>query len=352
MPRREWGCNIKQRFFEISNTQLPISNECPIFNSQIWTFKNLLEIGYWKLGIMKKLIYSLGIVILAIFLYVVLSGRLILPQTFSLGPIVIHYYGIIMALAVGSGYYWAKKRAAKYSIDAKTADDIIFWLIVGGFIGARLYHVLSSFDYYRSYPIEIFKVWNGGLSIYGAVIGGCLALLIYQRFPEDRLLGEPQKTVFFRLLDWLTPSVILGQIVGRFGNLFNYEAFGYPTSLPWKMFVPFGFRPEGYLNFDFFHPWFLYEQVGLLIIFYAINRLGKRQVDPRSSATPMPGIIKEQASLFFYYLLLYNILRFGLEFLRIDSTFIGSFRLNSLSSLILTVIATYFIVRRKKLESV
>lgn len=265
---------------------------------------------------------------LVIFLNFVFYGRLILPQIIAIGPITIHYYGIIMALAVASGWWLARKRAIKYNIHAKIADDIIFWLIIGGFIGARLYHVLSSFDYYRAHIIDIFKVWQGGLSIYGAIFGGLITLVVVSKilYPKSYILN---------LLDWLTPSAILGQIIGRFGNLFNYEAFGYPTNLPWKMFVPVGFRPEGYQNFNFFHPWFLYEQAGLLIIFLIIGKIGKSD-------------ISEKQNLFIWYLLLYNTLRFGLEFLRADSTFIGQFRLNSIVSFILILIIILVIILRRR----
>ena len=254
---------------------------------------------------------------LVMFVWPVFSGRLILPQTFSLGPITIRYYGIMMALAVASGWKLAEKRMNRFGIEGAAAQDVLFRIIVGGFIGARLYHVLSSFDYYRDHIIEILKVWQGGLSIYGAVLGGLITLLLCKRI--------------LNFLNLLTPSIILGQIIGRLGNLFNYEAFGYPTNLPWKMFVPESFRPFDYQAFGFFHPWFLYEQIGLIIIFFIIQKLESRG----------------SGYLFIYYLLLYNILRFGLEILRVDSTFIGQFRLNSIVSFILIII-TVIILRSRK----
>lgn len=254
--------------------------------------------------------------VLGYFLNQVFSGALILPQSFNLGLLAIHYYGIIMALAVAAGFYFALKRAAFFGLDARQAEDILFWVIIGGFIGARLYHVFSSWAYYWRYPLDILKVWNGGLSIYGAVLGGILTLWLYKRishFPFS----------IFNSLDWLAPSVLLGQIIGRFGNLFNYEAFGYPTNLPWRMFVPAQFRPPGFGNFSFFHPFFLYELIGSLIILFLLLKVIK---------------LKVSGGLFFWYLLLYNLLRFALEFLRIDSTFIYGFRLNAGVSLILALV--------------
>ena len=274
-----------------------------------------------KLSIVKVFVI-LVILVLIYFLREVLSGSLILPQTFSIGVITIHYYGITMASAVFAAFYLAVKRVPKYGIGKKRAEDLLFWIIIGGFIGARIYHVFSSFSYYWRYPIDIFKVWHGGLSIYGAVLGGLAALWIYNRRLTTTHYSLPT------LLDWLAPSLVLGQIIGRFGNLFNYEAFGYPTNLPWKMFVPWQFRPQGYQDFNFFHPFFLYEALGNLIILIIILKV----IEPHYKKSS-PG------TLGFFYILLYNLLRFGLEFLRVDSTFIGVFRLNAIVSLILVLIS-------------
>ena len=268
---------------------------------------------------MKKYIIAfisgVFLLFLALFLNKVFSGSLILPQTFLIGPLVIHYYGLIMASAVAASFYLAIKRAPKYGVELKQAEDLLFWLIIGGFIGARLYHVLSSFNYYYIHPSDIIKVWNGGLSIYGAVIGGLITLWVYRKLSTSHYS-------LLTLLDWLAPSLALGQIIGRFGNFFNYEAFGYPTGLPWKMFVPLQFRPQGFESFNFFHPFFLYEALGSLIILILLLKFIKS---------------KNPGTLFFSYLLLYNILRFGLEFLRIDSTFIHAIRLNAAMSFILVV---------------
>jgi len=240
-----------------------------------------------------------------------------LPQSFAVGTVVIHYYGLVMAAAVLAGYLLARKRAARYGLSAGQADDIIFWAVIGGFVGARLYHIASSFGYYWTHPADIIKVWNGGLSIYGVIFGGMLAILLYQKILHH-------KSYILNLFDWLAPSVLLGQIIGRFGNLFNYEIIGYPTNLPWKMFVPAAFRPVEYLPYAYFHPFFLYEVLGNIIIFIYLLKFRKNR---------WPG------SLSFSYLLLYNALRFFLEFIRTDSTFIGPLRLNAVMSFALAATA-------------
>jgi phosphatidylglycerol:prolipoprotein diacylglycerol transferase len=271
----------------------------------------------------KWIFLVVGFLLIIFFLGKVFSGSLILPQSFPLGPLSIHYYGLIMALAAASGFYLAIKRAPRFGVNPKQAEDILFWTIVGGFIGARIYHVFSSIGYYWAHPINSLKVWNGGLSIYGAVLGGILVIAILKRIfnLKSSLSAEASaKVEILNLLDWLAPSILLGQIIGRFGNLFNYEAFGYPTNLPWKMYVPEQFRPPAFIAFNYFHPFFLYEALGNIIILFLLLKVLK---------------FKRPGEVVFSYLLLYNSLRFCLEFLRIDSTFLGIVRLNALTSFIL-----------------
>ncbi len=271
-------------------------------------------------GKAKYLIFLPVLIILVYFLNRIFSGAIILPQVFFIGPLKIHYYGLTMATAVTAGFYLAIKRSGKFGLKVSQAEDLLFWIIIGGFFGARLYHIFSSFDYYILHPVDALKVWNGGLSIFGALLGGFIVLWAY-----NKLLTTHYSLL--AILDWLTPSLILGQVIGRFGNLFNYEAFGYPTNLPWKMFVPYVFRPQGFLVDSFFHPFFMYEVLGGMLIIFLLFWAEDRTY------------FKRAGRLFFFYLLLYNSLRFGLEFIRIDSVFIGFFRLNSLTSLILCIFA-------------
>jgi phosphatidylglycerol:prolipoprotein diacylglycerol transferase len=282
------------------------------------------------LGWYKKISALLLVTALTFFLQAVFSGRIILPQTFSIGFFVIHYYGIIMALAIATAFYFALNRAPSFGIEKAQAEDLIFWLIIGGFVGARLYHVVSSWEYYLQNPVDVIKVWQGGLSIYGAVLGGLMTMWLYKRLVTFNLS-------LLTIFDWLVPSLLLGQIIGRFGNLFNYEAYGLPSNLPWKMFVPQNFRGEHFVQYSYFHPWFLYEAIGnalILIFLLAVTKSKYRKV-----------FVGEVA---FLYLLLYNILRFGLEFLRIDSTFIFNFRQNALVSLLIVIVVSLLLYKNGK----
>ena len=219
-----------------------------------------------------------------------------------------------------AAYKLAINKSSFYRIERNKAEDIIFWVIIGGFIGARAYHVLSSLSYYIENPADILMVWHGGLSIIGSLLGGLITLYFKA--------GRNSKT-FLTYLDWLAPALVLGQIIGRFADLFNYELFGYPTSLPWKMFVPEIFRSEIFANSNFFHPLFLYESLGNALILWFLLK----KVKPAN-----PG------KVFFTYLMSYGVLRFLLEFLRIDSIFIGSLRLNALMSLIFIIASLIYFI--------
>ena len=275
---------------------------------------------------LKYIFVGAGI-FLVYLLYIIFQGKLIVPQAIHIGSFPIRYFGIVLALAVLAAYKLAINRASVYHVERNSAEDIIFWVIVGGFVGARIYHVLSSLPYYLQNPGHILMVWHGGLSIIGSLLGGLLILYLKA--------GRSSK-IFLTYLDWLAPAVVLGQIIGRFADLFNYELFGYPTSLPWKMFVPEIFRPEIFANSNFFHPLFLYESLGNALILWILLK----KVKPAN-----PG------KVFFTYLMSYGILRFMLEFLRIDSVFIGGLRLNAIVSLLFVMVSlVYFYFSNKPYE--
>ena len=155
-----------------------------------------------KISIHKKIVVSI-LLLCALFVVFslsrVFSGEWVLPQIFNVGPVSIRYYGITMALAVGAGWWLALRRASRYGFTNEQADVLFQWLVVAGFVGARLYHAASSWQYYWQHPLDILKVWHGGLSIFGALIGGFLILVIYakrkikQGVAEDALLQQLQK---------------------------------------------------------------------------------------------------------------------------------------------------------------
>jgi phosphatidylglycerol---prolipoprotein diacylglyceryl transferase len=237
---------------------------------------------------------------------------------FQLGPIVIRWYGILMATAIVVGLWVGYRQARREDLPA---DDIISvgqWSILVGLVGARLYEVVFNWDYYGRFPWKIVAVWEGGLAMHGGLIVGPLfGVWLARRWGLPVLRG----------LDVVGPSMVLGQAIGRWGNFFNEEAFGRPTDLPWKLYISPEHRPLGYAQFEHFHPTFLYESVWdfavfLLLIWWLRLRL-----------RPYPG------ALFFAYIGLYSIGRFVIEALRLDSFWLGPFRVPQLASVLGIIVA-------------
>ena len=269
------------------------------------------------------LIYVFAFVVISILvLSKIFSGDWLLPQSFHFFGLEIHYYGLILAIAIVSSYFLLQKRARQYEISKTEVENITLVILIGGFIGARLYHVLSSLEYYSQDWSQVIMVWNGGLSIIGAVLGGILSMYIYHRYYR---FGS-----FAKLLDWIAPSVVLGQAIGRFGNLVNYEAYGSPTNLPWAMYVPEVFRRVDYTAFNFFHPLFLYESLACLLIVAILLK--------------WPDIAKHfqirrfEGQIFWVWIGLYSLVRIFTESLRLDSPYIFGFKQN----LIVAIIAAVF----------
>ena len=237
---------------------------------------------------------------------------------FSFGLVEVHWYGIIMSLSILFGIIVIFSVAKKYFKDVSSdiICDISFLLIVFGIIFARLYYVIMDYDYFMKYPFEIPAVWNGGISIQGAVIGGILIGYAYNNLN------------FLRLADLFTFGLVSGQIIGRWGNFFNSEAFGLPTLLPWKLYIPFKFRPIEYRGYEFFHPAFLYESLLNIVVFCILFYILKKSGDDRKN-----GII------FFSYLILYSIVRLIVETIRIDSVLnISVFHIAHIASLIFLIV--------------
>ncbi|MCX6740958.1 MAG: prolipoprotein diacylglyceryl transferase, partial [Candidatus Parcubacteria bacterium] len=204
-----------------------------------------------------------------------------------------------MVIAILVGLWLTIKLDKKYKLGLgqEKIFDLAIWLIVAGVIGARSYHVLSDINYYWPRPLTIFYLWRGGLGIFGAVIAGIIFLCFYTR---------RQRRSIWLFLDLLAPAIILGEAIGRFGNWFNQENFGRPTSLSWGIPIDIWHRPIEYLAQNFFHPTFLYQFFWNVIIFIILLLLMKRW-------RPGTGMIVG------FYLIFYSLGRFLIEFLRINA---------------------------------
>lgn len=249
------------------------------------------------------------------------------PQAilFSFGAFNLYFYGLIMSLAIIASIKVVIVLGKKNNFKTDYIIDLSFWLILGGLIGARAYDVLLFLPTYLSNPIDIFKIWNGGLAIHGGLIGGAIAFFLYNR---------KKKVDLVKLVSIILPGLALGQAIGRFGNYFNQELFGRPTSLPWGIPIDIWNKPIAYLNYEYFHPTFLYESLGCLLIFLVLWKLD--------------AIIKKETSIIIYFIG-YSILRFSLEFIKIDDTpsFLG-LRWPQVISLIIIIASLIFYYYGKK----
>ena len=239
------------------------------------------------------------------------------PILVELGPLTIRWYGLLIATAVLIGVNLSQYLASRRHINPDLLGDLIIWLVIGAIPAARLYYVFFEWQEYAQHPERIIAIWQGGIAIHGAILGGTVAALIFARLKQIS---------FWQLADLVAPSLILGQAIGRWGNFFNSEAFGRPTDLPWKLFIPLERRPPESANFAYFHPTFLYESLWNLLVFGLLLTLFFRSL----KAKPRLKV----GTLFLVYLVAYSSGRLWIEGLRTDSLMLGPLRIAQVVSLV------------------
>ncbi len=250
-----------------------------------------------------------------------------------LGPLPLRAYAFAIILGVIAAVWTGERRWVARGGTHGQIGDIAIWAVPAGLVGARLWHVATDHDLYFGKggdPIGALEIWHGGLGIWGAVAGGLLGAWFYCR--RHGILVRP-------LADALAPSLLLAQVIGRFGNYFNQELFGKPTTLPWGLEIDLAHRPAGYEQFATFHPTFLYEGLwnlaAIAVLLWADRRfkLGYGRV-------------------FALYVMLYTLGRGWIEDLRIDPVElqnVGGLRFNVWTSIVLFVLAAaYFIVTTRR----
>ena len=235
------------------------------------------------------------------------------PVIFEVGPFALRWYGLCIALGIAAATWLTVRELNRRGYDGAMALDALFFVVPLGFIGARIYHVITDYDLYDGDPHSffpgIFEVWNGGLGIYGAVIGGFLGLLIFARHRGINALA---------FADAAAPGLILAQAIGRFGNYFNQELFGRPSDLPWAIEIAPENRPPQFNDAASFHPTFLYESIWDVLVCLVLLFVARRFANSLKSG-----------DIFLLYVCLYSVGRFFVETLRIDPAFlIGDFRGN------------------------
>jgi len=224
------------------------------------------------------------------------------PIAFELGPISVHWYGIIIAVGILMGYFIAQESIKRIGFDKDTLVDIIFWSAIFGFIVARIYFVIFQWPYYAQNLIEIPMIWYGGIAIHGGLIGGFITGIIVCK----------QKNINpFQIGDVVAPSLILGQGIGRWGNFMNHEAHGGPVSktVLENLHIPDFIINNMYIEGQYYQPTFLYESVWDILGFVVLILLRKHL---------------RIGDTFALYLIWYSIGRFFVEGMRTDSFMLTS----------------------------
>ena len=238
------------------------------------------------------------------------------PIIFEAGPIALRWYGLLIALAVLIGVTLSQYLAQRRRIDPDILGDLAIWLVISSLPAARLYYVLFEWQEYSQRPEDIIAIWKGGIAIHGAIIGGAIATIIFAKI---------KRISFWQLVDLVAPSLILGQTIGRWGNFFNSEAFGKPTNLPWKLYIAPRYRPLEWINYEYFHPTFLYESIwnlGVFILLIWLFFWGLKKSNRLKTGT-----------LAAVYLIGYSLGRVWIEWLRTDSLMLGPLKIAQVVSL-------------------
>lgn len=216
--------------------------------------------------------------------------------TLDVGPIPLHMYGLLLAVGVVVATLISERRWQRWGHERRELGDMIVVIVISGIVGARLYHVATDYQLFEHHWVRVFEIWRGGLSIWGVIIGGALAVIVLTRIRHVETLG---------IMDAIAAGLIVAQAIGRWGNYFNQELFGEPTRLPWGLEIDRVHRPAGYTQFTTFHPTFLYESLYLLALLGILLAVERRFVLRRGQS-------------FSLYLAMYTFGRFWFENLRID----------------------------------
>jgi len=259
-----------------------------------------------------------------------ISTGILIKLPFLAEPFQIYYYGLILMTGVATAAYLATVEAKRREQDPELVWDMLIWLVIGGVIGARLWHVFTPSPssiaagrttlFYLTHPLDMIDLRSGGLGIPGAVLGGMLAMYFYAR---------KNSLNFLMWADIAVPAVALGQAIGRWGNFVNQELYGARTNLPWAIYI----EHEG----DYFHPLFLYESIWNLLNMAFLLWLGRRYSERL-----------KQGDLLIIYAIMYPVARFFLDFLRLDASEIGGININQSIMAVVAICASVALFLRHR----
>jgi phosphatidylglycerol:prolipoprotein diacylglycerol transferase len=241
-------------------------------------------------------------------------------------------------LGVIAAAFLARREAFRQGQNGELIWDMLVWILIAGIIGARIWHILTPMPslvaqgittyYYLTHPLDAIAIWKGGLGIPGAVIAGVIALYFFVR---------KHQLSFLNWLDIFAPALALGQAIGRWGNFFNQELYGAPTSLPWAIYIDPQHRLPGFENQAYYHPTFLYESIWNLANMALLLWLSRHFKDQLKAG-----------DVFWVYLIVYPLGRFLLEFLRLDSSQVAGINANQAFMLVVMIVASSVLIWRHR----
>lgn len=227
---------------------------------------------------------------------------------------IFHWYGFVIGLGILCAVELVRRQAIRFSFPTSVLDSCLIWMVIPALIGARTYHLITDWELYQqSSWVDWIAIWNGGLGFYGAFVGGLTGLVLYVYFarPNPKIAVFSKTTQLLLLADLISFGLPIGQAIGRFGNFFNSELYGQPTTLPWALTIQGGR----------FHPLFAYEQICLLSLAIFLWWIGSKK-----------RLVLGKGQYFALYLVGYGFTRFWLEYLRIQTAqFSGLFSIFSIA---------------------
>ncbi|MGM0410172.1 MAG: prolipoprotein diacylglyceryl transferase [Bacillota bacterium] len=251
------------------------------------------------------------------------------PVAFKIGSLGVRWYGIIIGSAVVIAFFLAIRESKKQGINEEFFYDFVIFGLPAAIIGARLYYVIFEWPIYKNNLNLILNIRQGGLAIHGGIIGGLIVLLI---------LVKKYKVDFWKIVDILAPSLILGQAIGRWGNFINQEAYGGVVSLEFINKFPDFIKNQMFINGQYHHPAFLYESMWNFLSFLILIILRRKE------------FIKK-GDVFALYLILYSSGRFFIEKIRTDSLLFQGIMVARLISIIMIIVGIIIIIMRHRREN-
>lgn len=253
---------------------------------------------------------------------------------FTIFGLKIYFYALIIIAGALLGAWLISREAKRKGMSGDLIWDVLPWVLMAGIIGARIWHVLTPSETilidgknpYFLYPLDILKFRSGGLGIPGGVIAGVLAFWIY---------AKKKKVSFAKWVDVMVPGVALAQAIGRWGNFFNQEVYGLPTSLPWGIFIDPAHRLPGFESIEYYHPTFFYEFLWNLLNMFILLWVGRK----------FAGKIKD-GDVLLLYMVIYPLGRFLLEFIRLESSPIAGVNINQVAMAVIGILSVVALIIR------